>query len=96
MRSFAQAYPDSEIVKRLVSQLPWGHVIMLLRRVKDPDMRHWYRHQAREHGWSRDVMATQLERKLHARQGKLQSNFEMTLPPDTSDLAAQAFTSVPV
>jgi predicted nuclease of restriction endonuclease-like (RecB) superfamily len=91
MRSFAQAYPDSAIVKRLVSQLPWGHVIMLLQRVKDPDTRHWYMHQAREHGWSRDVMAMQLERKLHARQGKLQSNFEITLPPDTSDLAAQAF-----
>lgn len=91
MRSFAQAYPDSAIVKRLVSQLPWGHVIMLLQRVKDPDTRHWYMHQAREHGWSRDVMAIQLERKLHARQGKLQSNFEITLPPDTSDIAAQAF-----
>lgn len=91
MRSFAQAYPDSEIVKRLVSQLPWGHVIMLLQRVKDSDTRHWYMHQAIEHGWSRNVMAMQLERKLHARQGKLQSNFKLTLPPDTSDLAAQAF-----
>jgi predicted nuclease of restriction endonuclease-like (RecB) superfamily len=91
MRSFAQAYPDSAIVKRLVSQLPWGHVIMLLQRVKDPDTRHWYMHQALEHGWSRDVMAMQIERKLHARQDKLQSNFDLTLPPDTSDLAAQAF-----
>ena len=42
MRSFAHAYPDSEIVKRLVSQLPWGHVIMLLQRVKNPATRHWY------------------------------------------------------
>ncbi len=91
MRSFAQAYPDSAIVKRLVSQLPWGHVIMLLQRVKDPDTRHWYMHQAIEYGWSRDVMAIQLERKLHTRQGKLQSNFKLTLPPGTSDLAAQAF-----
>ena len=25
MRSFAAAYPDAQIVKQLVSQLPWGH-----------------------------------------------------------------------
>lgn len=91
MRSFAHAYPDSAIVKRLVSQLPWGHVIKLLQQVKEPDRRHWYMQQAIAHGWSRDVMAMQIERKLHTRQGKLQSNFETTLPPDTSDLAAQAF-----
>jgi len=37
MRSFAAAYPDMRIVKQLVSQLPWGHVIRLLQRIKDPD-----------------------------------------------------------
>jgi predicted nuclease of restriction endonuclease-like (RecB) superfamily len=47
--------------------------------------------QTIEHGWSREVMAEQIERKLHARQGKLQSNFELTLPPATSDMAAQLF-----
>ena len=25
MRAFAEAYPDAEIVQRLVAQLPWGH-----------------------------------------------------------------------
>lgn len=42
MRSFAAAYPDAEIVKQLVSLLPWGHVIHLLQRVKDHDARNWY------------------------------------------------------
>jgi predicted nuclease of restriction endonuclease-like (RecB) superfamily len=91
MRSFAQAYPDVEIVKQLVSQLPWGHVIKLLQSVKDADVRHWYMRQAIEHVWSREILTEQIERKLHARQGKMQSNFELTLPADNIELAAQAF-----
>lgn len=39
MRSFAEACPDAEKVKQLVSQLPWGHVIRLLQRVKEPEVR---------------------------------------------------------
>ena len=31
-RSFAEAYPDIEIVKQVVSQLPWGHMVRLLQR----------------------------------------------------------------
>jgi isocitrate/isopropylmalate dehydrogenase len=42
MRSFAEACPDAEKVKQLVSQLPWGHVIRLLQRVKETEVREWY------------------------------------------------------
>jgi predicted nuclease of restriction endonuclease-like (RecB) superfamily len=34
MRQFAQLYP--EIAKQAVSQLPWGHIILLMQQVKDP------------------------------------------------------------
>jgi predicted nuclease of restriction endonuclease-like (RecB) superfamily len=34
MRSLAAAYPDKSFVKQAVSQLPWGHVIRLLQRLK--------------------------------------------------------------
>lgn len=91
MRSFAEAYPDAEIVKQLVSQLPWGHVIKLLQRVKKVEVRHWYMKQAIEHGWSRSVLDFQIDRRLHERQGKLQNNFASTLPPATSDMATQIF-----
>lgn len=35
MRQFAQLYP--EIGKQPVSQLPWGHIIVLMQQVKDPE-----------------------------------------------------------
>ena len=36
MRRFAEEFPEAAIVKQLVSQLPWGHVIRHMQRVKDP------------------------------------------------------------
>ena len=91
MRSFAVAYSDMEIVKQLVSQLPWGHIIRLLQRIKDPDMRHWYLTASMEHGWSRNVLELQISAHAHERQGKAITNFEATLPPAESDMAAQVF-----
>ncbi|MCU0694147.1 MAG: DUF1016 N-terminal domain-containing protein [Polyangiaceae bacterium] len=46
MRSFAEGCPDAGIVKQLVSQLPWGHIIRLLQRVKDANAREWYMRMA--------------------------------------------------
>jgi len=55
-RSFASADPDMQIVKQLVSLLPWGHVIRLLQRIKDPAIRHWYVAASIAHGWSRNIL----------------------------------------
>jgi predicted nuclease of restriction endonuclease-like (RecB) superfamily len=69
--------------------LPWGHNIVLLQKVKDPDIRLWYARAALEHGWSRNVLALQIESRLHERQGKAITNFSITLPAPQSDLARQ-------
>ena len=91
MRNFAESYPHAQKVKQLVSQLPWGHVIRLLQRVKDPTSRDWYMRQSIEHGWSRHVLQLQIDARAHARGGRALSNFGATLPPGDSDLAAQVF-----
>jgi len=91
MRSFAAAYPEPQIVKQLVSQLPWGHVIRLLQRVKEADIRHWYVKASIEHGWSRNILEFQIDGRAHEREGKAITNFPTVLPPADSDLAAQVF-----
>lgn len=91
MRSFAEAYPDPAIVKQLVSQIPWGHIIRILQKIKDPADRLWYVRQTIENGWSRNILAMHIEAKAHQRQGKAINNFALTLPPPDSDLAAQVF-----
>lgn len=91
MRSFAESCPDAKLVKQLVSQLPWGHVIRLIQRVKEPTIREWYIRKTVEHGWSRNILEMQVDSRAHARHGKAQTNFKNTLPPVDSDMAAQVF-----
>ncbi len=87
MRAFAEAYPESEFVQQAVAQIPWGHNVMLLDRVKDERTRLWYAQQVTINGWSRNILALQIESQLHQRQGQAVTNFETTLSPDRSDLA---------
>ncbi|MGI0494317.1 PDDEXK nuclease domain-containing protein [Alkalinema pantanalense CENA528] len=89
MRAFADAYPDSEFVQRCVAQIPWRHNLVLLDKLKRPEERVWYAQQALENGWSRDVLALQVESDLYRRQGNAVTNFDRTLPQPQSDLAQQ-------
>jgi predicted nuclease of restriction endonuclease-like (RecB) superfamily len=73
-----------------VANLPWGHNVVLLQKVKDPAHRLWYAAKALEHGWSRAVLTLQIESDLFGRQGKAISNFAQTLPSPQSDLAQQS------
>lgn len=70
-----------------VAQLPWGHHTILLSALESSADRLWYAAKAVEHGWSRNVLALQIESGLHKRQGKVVTNFKNTLPPAQSDLA---------
>lgn len=89
MRGFAEAYSDEAIVQQAVGQLPWGHNILLLNKLKAIDERLWYAHEAIENGWSRNVLSHHLEGGLHLRKGKALHNFASTLPPGQSDLASE-------
>ena len=72
-----------------MASLPWGHNLLLLHKLEKPTDRLWYAAKAVEHGWSRNVLALQIEAGLHTRQGKAVTNFKTTLPPAQSDLAQQ-------
>ncbi len=89
MRAFSEAWPDEAIVQQLVGQIPWGHNVRLMDLVKDPAERLWYVQAAIEYGWSRNILALQIESHLYRRQGKATTNFQATLPKPQSDLAQQ-------
>lgn len=90
MRALAAAWPDPAFVQRSVAQLPWRHHVALLDKLDRSDLREWYAERAIENGWSRDVLALQIESRLHERAGRAVTNFRQTLPPADSDLAQQA------
>ncbi len=89
MRTFAEAWPELQIVQQLAAQIPWFHNCMLLEKVKAPDARRWYIQKTIEEGWSRNVLGMQIETDLYQRKGGAITNFERTLPKPQSDLARQ-------
>ena len=90
MRAFAEAWPDAAIVQQAVGQLPWGHNIVLLTRLKAPEWRLAYARQAIEHGWSRNVLNIHIETQRLEREGKAITNFDLRLPQPQSDLAHES------
>lgn len=70
MRAFAEAWPYEAIVQQAVGQLPWGHNLVLLDKLKSPDERLWYAAKAIENNWSRNVLVMQIETRAIERHGK--------------------------
>lgn len=89
MRALAATYSDEQFVQREVAQLPWAHNVILLDKVKVAAERTWYTHAAAQYGWSRDVLAHQIDSGLYYRQGQAVTNFDRTLPLAQSELARQ-------
>ena len=90
MRAFAEAWPDTEFVQAVLAQLPWYHQLALLDKLRSPETRRWYAVKAIEHNWSRNVLAMQIETRLHERSGMAVTNFETSLPKPQSDLALES------
>lgn len=70
-----------------LSQIPWGHHILIIQKIKDVNEAYFYIKQTIENNWSRAVLEMQIESNLYERQGKAISNFKNTLPDIESDLA---------
>ena len=91
MRAFSFAWPEREIVQELLAQITWYHNIALLEKLTRSEERLWYVHEIIKNGWSRNVLALQIESRLHERQGKAITNFSKILPLVDSDMATQVF-----
>ncbi len=74
---------------QLILQIPWGHNILLIQKLKNPEDAWFYGQKTIEHNWSRSVLNHQIESGLHLREGKAVNNFQATLPEPESDLAEQ-------
>ncbi len=90
MRLFAEKYPDFEKGARVVHQLPWGTLVVLLHKIKESEKREWYGEQTLINGWSRTILEMQIENSLFERQANREKkieNFDKHLPKPHSDLA---------
>lgn len=74
---------------QVVRELPWGHIKLLIDKIKDHSEALFYINQTVENGWSRDVLALRIKSDLFQRSGNAVTNFSNTLPDLMSDLAQQ-------
>ena len=91
MRQFYGFYCHAdEKVQQLVGQIPWGHNILIFRKIKSIEVATFYLKGTIQNNWSRSILDIQLDTKLHERQGQAITNFDKTLPNSQAELAQEA------
>lgn len=91
MRFYAFYASQEEFVAQAVRQIPWGHNILIFQQIKDHSKALWYVRKTIENGWSRNVLAHQIDSRLYERQAEKPriDNFTERLPAPQSDLARE-------
>ena len=84
-----ESQPAEQLRDSLLWSVPWAHHVILMEKVRDLSVRCWYMQRTLANGWTRDVLALQIDAQAHARHGKAVSNFAALLPAPQSDLAQQ-------
>lgn len=93
-KRFYQLYSDisrnlPQVVEELCS-VPWGHHRYIIDKFSaSPEKALFYVHQTIENGWSRAMLLNFIDTDLYERHGKAITNFQLTLPAPTSDLAQE-------
>ncbi|MCX6327725.1 MAG: PDDEXK nuclease domain-containing protein [Bacteroidia bacterium] len=73
----------------ILLQIPWRHHVLIINKTTGFEEAIFYVKKTIENSWSRNVLQHQIESKLFERQGKAITNFKITLPEASSDLANQ-------
>lgn len=91
MRGFYLLYRDDAKVQPLVAQVGWSHNLIILQRCGDAQEREFYLRMTRKFGWSKNVLAHQIDNQSYEKSLLGQTNFDKTLTPA---LRAQAKLAV--
>lgn len=86
---FAKNCPDLLIGQQSAAQLPWFHIVTILTKLSDTDLREWYAVEALKNNWPRDTLDVQIKNRHHLRVGAAVTNFKRRLPAPQAGLASQ-------
>jgi predicted nuclease of restriction endonuclease-like (RecB) superfamily len=76
-------------IQNNIAQIPWGHITLIIAKIKDIQEALFYIQKTKDNHWSRDTLALQIKSNLYQRTGAAITNFTKTLPEPLSDLAQQ-------
>ena len=89
------AVPETEFLRQLVAEIPWGHNLLILSKLTDPAARLWYLHATTQFGWSRRVLQNQIKANAYERSATEEKshNFAVALPEHFAEQADEMMKS---
>ncbi|MCC7439599.1 MAG: DUF1016 family protein [Armatimonadetes bacterium] len=96
MRQLVLEYRSHPILQQLVGELPWGHNLLILAKVKSIPQKEFYLRTAAANSWSRSALLNAIVSDAYARQlpAQKQHNFHQALPAPLAEQAAEALKDV--
>jgi predicted nuclease of restriction endonuclease-like (RecB) superfamily len=70
-----------------VAQIPWGHNLIIINKIKDIDEAEFYCRATAHNAWDRDTLEIQIKDRYYSKIGNSSNNFEQTLSAKQSQLA---------
>ena len=84
-----------QLVQEILSPVPWGHLVEIVKKVKVPRERLYYLRATAQFGWTRNVLLNQIKAGAYEHslaEGKLH-NFPAALPEHLAEQAEEALKS---
>ena len=84
-----------QLVQEILSPVPWGHLVEIVKKVKVPRERLYYLRATAQLGWTRAVLMNQIKADAHGRslaEGKTH-NFPLALPEHLAEQAEEVLKS---
>lgn len=96
MKRFYERYYQADIkLRQAVAVLPWGHNLLLIRKLNSIEEVEFYANEVITKGWSRDLLlnAIKMDSYSRAKNQLKTNNFSNTLPEISAEYANEVFKS---
>jgi predicted nuclease of restriction endonuclease-like (RecB) superfamily len=90
IRQFYVEYQNASDLQQLVGEIPWGHNILIMQRIKGESARRYYLDAVARLGWTRNVLLNQIKGSAYEVSLEDKShNFTTALPEQVSEQAKE-------
>ena len=96
MRRFYIEYRDDVILRQLVAEIPWGHNLLIMNKIKNKDERTYYLNATIENGWTRNTLGIQIKGNAYQHHvlTEKQHNFNTALPAHLAEQADKTMKDI--
>ena len=80
MRKFYLQYDANRKLAPLVQEIGWAHNVVIMEKCEDMLEREFYIRMTRKYGWTKNVLAIQIDNRTYEKTMTNQTNFSKALP----------------